>query len=116
VQLPQAAGNLRKDRFTDIWYHAPQLESLRGIRESHLPACSRCAIRSYCERCPGLALMEGGNLLGAYERACELAEEKARLAGVADPISALRRVRDAGAFETTRQAELVSLLSDFDSH
>src|SRR6266446_6195325 len=68
VQLPQAAGNLRRERFSDIWYHAPQLERLRGIRESQLPVCSRCEIRSYCERCPGLALMEGGDLLGAYER------------------------------------------------
>ena len=33
--------------------------------------------------------MEGGDLLGAYERACELAEVKARLAGVPNPISAM---------------------------
>jgi radical SAM protein with 4Fe4S-binding SPASM domain len=89
VQLPQAAGNLRRERFSDIWYHALQLERLRGIRESQLPVCSRCEIRSYCERCPGLALMEGGDLLGAYERACELAEQNARLTGVFEPISTL---------------------------
>jgi radical SAM protein with 4Fe4S-binding SPASM domain len=97
VQLPQAAGNLRRERFSDIWYHAPQLERLRGIRESHLPVCSRCQIRSYCERCPGLALMEGGDLLGAYERACELAEQKARLAGVSDPVSSLHKERAAAS-------------------
>jgi hypothetical protein len=33
--------------------------------------------------------MEGGDLLGAYERACELAEMNARLAGIENPISAL---------------------------
>ena len=32
--------------------------------------------------------MEGGDLLGAYERACELAEMNARLAGIENPISA----------------------------
>jgi radical SAM protein with 4Fe4S-binding SPASM domain len=109
VQLPQAAGNLRRERFADIWYHAPQLERLRAIRESHLPLCSRCEIRSYCERCPGLALMEGGGLLGAYERACELAEQKAQLAGVAAPISALHRERAAalsGARKQFRSDEL----------
>src|SRR5216683_8417985 len=83
VQLPQAAGNLRREKFDDIWYHAPQLERLRAIRESQLPVCSRCELRSYCERCPGLALMEGGDLPGA------LAEEKARLAGIVAPVSAL---------------------------
>jgi radical SAM protein with 4Fe4S-binding SPASM domain len=89
VQLPQAAGNLRHDRFVDIWYHAPRLEQLRAVRQSQLPVCSRCEIRGYCERCPGLAWMEGGDLLGAYERACQLAEQKARLAGVVNPVSAL---------------------------
>jgi AdoMet-dependent heme synthase len=91
VQLPQAAGNIRSEKFTDIWYGSSQLERLRAIRESLLPICSRCEIKSYCERCPGLALMEGGDLLGAYERACTLAEAKAELAGVAKPMSALHQ-------------------------
>jgi AdoMet-dependent heme synthase len=109
VQLPQAAGNLRRGRFSDIWYHAPSLERLRGIRDSQLPVCSRCEIRSYCERCPGLALMEGGDLLGAYERACELAEQQARLAGVAAPTSALHKERAAAALQATARNEIASL-------
>jgi len=109
VQLPQAAGNLRREKFDEIWYHAPQLERLRAIRESQLPICSRCEIRSYCERCPGLALMEGGDMLGAYERACALAEEKARLAGVAVPISALHRGREIASFQPAPPAEFASL-------
>jgi radical SAM protein with 4Fe4S-binding SPASM domain len=108
VQLPQAAGNLRRERFADIWYHAPQLERLRAIRDSHLPVCSRCEIRNYCERCPGLALMEGGNLLGAYERACQLAEQKAQLAGVIAPTSALHRDRVAALTEATVRHEISS--------
>jgi AdoMet-dependent heme synthase len=115
VQLPQAAGNLRRKRFSDIWYHAPQLERLRGIRESQLPVCSRCEIRSYCERCPGLALMEGGDLLGAYERACELAEQKAQLAGVAAPVSALHREQAASAFQATSENEIASLAANCSS-
>jgi len=109
VQLPQAAGNLRREKFDEIWYHAPQLERLRAIRESQLPICSRCEIRSFCERCPGLALMEGGDMLGAYERACALAEEKARLAGVAVPISALHRGREIPSFQPAPPAEFASL-------
>jgi len=111
VQLPQVAGNLRREKFEDIWYHAPQLERLRAIRESQLPVCSRCEIRSYCERCPGLALMEGGDLLGAYERACDLAEQKARLAGLADPVSALHRERAASIAAATGN-EIASLVTD----
>ncbi len=116
VQLPQAAGNLRREKFADIWYHAPQLERLRAVRESQLPLCSRCEIRSYCERCPGLALMEGGDILGAYERACELAEQKAHLAGVADPISALHKERSTRSGPTTTATEIASLVGDFSSN
>ena len=114
VQLPQAAGNLRREKFDDIWYHAPQLERLRAIRESQLPVCSRCELRSYCERCPGLALMEGGDLLGAYERACALAEEKARLAGVAAPVSALHR-EQLGGYVQTPEAEFASVAANSSS-
>src|SRR5262249_44210534 len=88
VQLPMPAGNLRMEKFEHIWKNAPALERIRSVRESQLPVCSRCEIRSYCERCPGLAWMEGGDLLGAYERACSLAEQKAKIAGVANPKSA----------------------------
>jgi len=114
VQLPQAAGNLRREKFDDIWYHAPQLERLRAIRESQLPMCSRCELRSYCERCPGLALMEGGDLLGAYERACSLAEEKARLAGVVAPVSALHREQIGGSAQTP-EAEFASVAANSSS-
>jgi len=114
VQLPQAAGNLRREKFDAIWHHAPQLERLRAIRESQLPMCSRCELRSYCERCPGLALMEGGDLLGAYERACALAEEKARLAGVVAPVSALHREQIGGSAQTP-EAEFASVAANSSS-
>jgi radical SAM protein with 4Fe4S-binding SPASM domain len=91
VQLPMPAGNVRKQSFREIWANAPALERIRNVREDQLPICSQCEIRSYCERCPGLAWMEGGDLLGAYERACTLAEQRARLAGAAAPVSAWRK-------------------------
>jgi hypothetical protein len=37
--------------------------------------------------------MEGGDLLGAYDRACDMAELNARLAGIANPISALHAMK-----------------------
>jgi AdoMet-dependent heme synthase len=88
VQLPVAAGNVRQKKFEDIWYRSPEMRRVEAIRESQLTHCGNCSIRSYCERCPGLALMEGGDLMGAYERACEMAEMNARLAGVESPVSA----------------------------
>lgn len=111
VQMPIAAGNLRKENFEDIWRRSPQFERVRAIRDSDLPICAKCAIRTYCERCPGLAQMEGGDLLGAYERACELAEMKARVAGVADPVSAWHAQSQRKAFSPATRSKLVQITS-----
>ena len=89
VQMPVATGNLRKQSFEDIWFRSAEMNRVRAVRESQLPVCSKCTIRQYCERCPGLAQMEGGDLSGAYERACELAELNARIGGVTNPVSAM---------------------------
>jgi radical SAM protein with 4Fe4S-binding SPASM domain len=97
VQMPLPTGNLRRQRFDEIWYGSSEMRRVRGIRESHLKICAGCSIRQYCERCPGLAQMEGGDLLGAYERACELAELNASLAGVENPVSAFHAQRRQAA-------------------
>lgn len=94
IQMPVAAGNLRTEKFEEIWRRSPQFERVRAIRDNDLPVCAKCSIRKYCERCPGLAQMEGGDLLGAYERACELAEMKAQVAGVVNPVSAWHAQND----------------------
>jgi radical SAM protein with 4Fe4S-binding SPASM domain len=89
VQMPIPAGNLRRQSFEEVWFNSSAMNRVRAVRESQLPVCSGCSIRKYCERCPGLAQMEGGDLLGAYERACEMAELNARMAGIVNPVSAL---------------------------
>jgi radical SAM protein with 4Fe4S-binding SPASM domain len=95
VQMPVATGNLRQQKFEDIWFRSAEMNRVRAVRESQLPVCSKCSIRQYCERCPGLAQMEGGDLLGAYERACDLAELNARIAGLVDPVSAMHAQKSA---------------------
>ena len=102
VQLPVAAGNVRQKKFEDIWYRSPEMRRVEAIRESQLTHCGNCSIRIYCERCPGLALMEGGDLMGAYERACEMAEMNARLAGVESPVSAFHAFQAASGSLSSR--------------
>ena len=111
VQMPKPAGNLRRQRFDEIWYGSSEMNHVRAVRESQLPLCSSCSIRNYCERCPGLAQMEGGDLLGAYERACELAEMNARLAGIENPISALhlRSSKEAAAHRVMPRRDLIQV-------
>jgi AdoMet-dependent heme synthase len=69
VQFPLPSGNIRSQRFIDIWRHSPQLEELRTIRARDLPVCSSCVHVASCSRCPGLAYMEG-NMRGPSTADC----------------------------------------------
>jgi AdoMet-dependent heme synthase len=109
VQMPISAGNLRTESFEEIWKRSPQFARVRTIRENHLPVCSTCSIRKYCERCPGLAHMEGGDLLGAYDRACDLAEIKARVAGIVNPMSAWHAQNRGNKLSTRVSDNLVQI-------
>ncbi|HEY6420658.1 MAG TPA: radical SAM protein [Candidatus Binataceae bacterium] len=70
VQFPLPSGNIRKQRFADIWNDSPQLKEVRSIRERDLPVCSSCSNMTGCTRCPGLAYMEG-NMRGPSTADCE---------------------------------------------
>jgi radical SAM protein with 4Fe4S-binding SPASM domain len=70
VQFPLPSGNLRQQKFADIWHNSPQLNEVRSIRARDLPTCSTCAHVGTCTRCPGLAYMEG-NMRGPSTADCE---------------------------------------------
>jgi len=70
VQFPLPSGNLRRQKFSDIWQNSSQLKDVRSIRARDLPTCSTCAHVGTCTRCPGLAYMEG-NMRGASSADCE---------------------------------------------
>jgi len=70
VQFPLPSGNLRRQKFLEIWQGSPQLAEVRSIRAKDLPVCSTCSHVSACTRCPGLAYMEG-NMRGPSVSDCE---------------------------------------------
>ena len=70
VQFPLPSGNVRRQKFLDIWRDSPQLKEVRSIRARDLPTCSTCAHVGTCTRCPGLAYMEG-NMRGPSTADCE---------------------------------------------
>jgi radical SAM protein with 4Fe4S-binding SPASM domain len=70
VQFPLPCGNVRNQRFVDIWRRSDELNEVRSIRMRDLPSCSRCTHVSSCTRCPGLAYMEG-NMRGPSLQDCE---------------------------------------------
>lgn len=79
VQFPLPSGNLRGQRFHDIWWHSPQLEEVRSIRTRDLTTCPSCTYVSTCTRCPGLAYLEG-NMRGPSSADCDKSALRARAA------------------------------------
>lgn len=70
VQFPLPTGNVRRQKFIDIWSDSPELKEVRSIRAKDLPTCSTCSHVGTCTRCPGLAYMEG-NMHGPSTADCE---------------------------------------------
>jgi AdoMet-dependent heme synthase len=76
VQFPLPTGNLRRQSFTSVWHHSPEMEGVREIRMRDLPTCSTCSFMTTCTRCPGLAYMEG-NMKGPSSADCEKSQTRA---------------------------------------
>jgi radical SAM protein with 4Fe4S-binding SPASM domain len=70
VQFPLPTGNVRRERFVDIWRDSPAMNDVRSIRLKDLTTCSSCTHVAKCTRCPGLAYMEG-NMRGPSSQDCE---------------------------------------------
>jgi radical SAM protein with 4Fe4S-binding SPASM domain len=70
VQFPLPTGNVRQQRFVDIWRDSEQMNDVRAIRLKDLTTCPSCTHVGNCTRCPGLAFMEG-NMRGPSSQDCE---------------------------------------------
>jgi len=70
VQFPLPTGNLRRQKFADIWYRSPQMNEVRSIKVKDLTVCSSCSHAGTCTRCPGLAYTEG-SMRGPSSADCE---------------------------------------------
>jgi radical SAM protein with 4Fe4S-binding SPASM domain len=70
VQFPLPTGNVRKQKFVDIWRDSQRMKEVRAIRVKDLTTCPSCTHVSNCTRCPGLAFLEG-NMLGPSSQDCE---------------------------------------------
>ena len=99
VQFPLPSGNMRRQKFLDIWRHSPQLKEVRSIRARDLPTCSTCAHVGTCSRCPGLAYMEG-NMRGPSTADCEKSFQRTGIASAnmlrltrAEPVGPLIQIQ-----------------------
>ena len=70
VQFPLPTGNVRRQKFLDIWRNSSGMNDVRSITLRDLPSCSACVHGGTCTRCPGLAYQEG-NMRGPSLQDCE---------------------------------------------
>jgi radical SAM protein with 4Fe4S-binding SPASM domain len=68
--LPLPSGELRTQSFADVWWGSKELAEVRDLRWAKLAECNVCALRSYCQRCHGMALVEQGDMRGPSLEAC----------------------------------------------
>lgn len=63
-QLRICGGNILNKSLIEIWKNSLEFQKLRSIRLNDLRDCATCDLFKYCVRCPGLALLENGDILG----------------------------------------------------
>lgn len=71
--MPIKLGSVQDNTIQDIWTKSPELKRLRLIRNKDLTECNVCNLRSRCFRCPALALLEDGNIMGCSSASKRLA-------------------------------------------
>ena len=69
-------GNVYDDTLEKIWFKNDKLERLRNLCKFSSSECENCALLSKCKRCPGLSLLEDGNILKCSSTAKRLAEKR----------------------------------------
>jgi len=80
-QLRIIGGNILTQSLGQIWKESSAFKRLREITLSDLKECADCEFFQYCTRCPGLAYLEDGDVLGCSSVAKVIAEARKR-AGV----------------------------------
>lgn len=66
-------GNIKQDSLHKIWV-SEKLKRIQNIKKTELIKCKNCKIKEKCNRCPGLALLEDGDIWGCSSTAKKFAE------------------------------------------
>lgn len=73
IQWPERLGHVVQDDLLRLWRESPRLQQIRSWTVEDLTDCRCCGYRGTCDRCPGLAWLEGGDACGPAGGCCRLA-------------------------------------------
>jgi radical SAM protein with 4Fe4S-binding SPASM domain len=70
IGAPVACGNLRQQRFRDIWLNSPQLNRIRELTLEDFKSCEPCPDRPFCHRNSGVVYTNTGDYTGPEPFTC----------------------------------------------
>ncbi|HDP97845.1 MAG TPA: radical SAM protein [bacterium] len=76
VRIPIKAGDLRRQSLSTIWRESSALQQIRELTLSKLKTCTGCPDIDYCNPCPGLALVEHGDIRLPASECCRQAKAR----------------------------------------
>lgn len=76
IMMPLVVGNLRRERFIDLWQEAPLFQRLQALDKSDLKECGSCDVAHACSRCPGLAVQRGRDVDGCDPAGLQVARAR----------------------------------------
>jgi radical SAM protein with 4Fe4S-binding SPASM domain len=73
LQVPVKLGDLARCKFAEIWRNSAWLKKWRRAGVKDLKDCAGCGDIGFCSRCPGISLLEAGDIFAPNKPACEMA-------------------------------------------
>ena len=64
ISFPYIIGNIYANDLYSIWKKSDERKRLLMLKKKDLKSCTKCELKEYCVRCPGLAYAENGDMLG----------------------------------------------------
>lgn len=76
LRIQNNAGNVRTSALTEIWTNSPIMKEIRELTLTNLKRCAICDDIQYCSPCPGIALLEHGDITQPANECCRQARTR----------------------------------------
>jgi len=70
LELRIPSGDIKTERFKDIWHNSSVLNRIREIKFKDIIDCPECKLRDFCNRCSGNALKDSLDIIDHSTRDC----------------------------------------------
>jgi len=79
IGAPIVAGNIRNQKFSQIWEKSPIFEKIRSLGKADFKSCMDCSVAEFCDRSSGTVYVNTGDYTGCDTRYLENAKLRKKL-------------------------------------